>query len=75
MVKVEEKVCSGCTKIEKPFWSDTCPIKTCCEEKELACCGECDTFPYDLLKSFAYDKEQGDNELHIENCKEWCKEN
>ena len=72
---LEEKVCNGCTKIEKPFWGDACPVKTCCEDKKLACCGECDTFPCDLLKSFAYDKEQGDNGLRIENCKEWCKEN
>lgn len=68
-------VCIGCLEIKKPFWADACPIKNCCEEKKLACCGECQTFPCDALKSFAYDKEQGDNGLRIENCKIWCQTN
>ncbi len=69
---LNDNVCEGCTKIEKPFWGDSCPVKSCCEDKNLECCGECSDFPCDLLKSFAYDKEQGDNGLRIENCKKWC---
>ncbi len=65
--------CDGCINITKPFWSDSCPIKNCCEMKRLKCCGECCEFPCDLLKSFAYDEKQGDNGLRIENCKMWCK--
>lgn len=55
----------------KPFWGETCPIKTCCEEKKLAQCGACDSFPCDALTAFSYDKEQGDNGKRIEQCKEW----
>lgn len=67
-----EGKCAGCTHIKKPFWADNCPVKVCCESKNLTCCGKCKSFPCDLLKSFAYDKEQGDNGLRIENCKKWC---
>lgn len=69
--KLEEK-CKGCTNIKNPFWANSCPVKSCCESKKLKCCGECDKFPCNLLNSFAYDKEQGDNGLRIENCKKWC---
>ena len=69
---LKEEVCIGCTNITKPFWADACPVKTCCENKQIECCGQCTEFPCDLLKSFAYDKEQGDNGLRIENCKKWC---
>lgn len=67
----ERKGCKGCLAVEKPFWG-TCPVKDCCEGKGLDCCGECDEFPCELLTSFAYDKEQGDDGLRIENCKLWC---
>ena len=66
--------CQGCVNIKKPFWGDACPVKSCCEEKNLSCCGECKEFPCELLKSFAYDKEQGDNGARIVRCSEWCKE-
>ena len=68
----KDKVCQGCTKITKPFWGDVCPVKACVESKKIECCGHCPHFPCDLLHSFAYDKEQGDNGLRIENCKKWC---
>lgn len=68
----KDKTCEGCTNIEKPFWGDSCEVKSCSENKNLECCGECQDFPCDLLKSFSYDKEQGDNGLRIENCKKWC---
>ncbi|MCI8778578.1 MAG: DUF3795 domain-containing protein [Bacilli bacterium] len=69
---LSDKVCEGCTNISKPFWGDSCQVKSCCENKNLECCGECSEFPCDLLKAFAYDEEQGDNGLRIENCKKWC---
>ena len=73
---LEQKMCTGCTNIDKPFWADACPVKNCCESKEIACCGKCDDFPCEQLQSFAYDKDQGDNGLRIENCRKWCsKEN
>lgn len=63
--------CQGCLQITTPFWGDACPIKVCCEEKKLLHCGLCERFPCDLLTSFAYDKEQGDNGKRIEQCKQW----
>jgi hypothetical protein len=66
--------CKGCVNIDKPFWGEKCPVKSCCESKELLHCGKCETFPCDLLNSFAYDKDQGDNGLRIEQCRKWAKE-
>jgi len=43
------------------------------KEKKRDCCGNCQEFPCKLLNSFAYDKDQGDNGLRIENCRLWCK--
>lgn len=63
--------CTGCTHIEKPFWGDCCPLKSCCEAKSQEHCGVCKDFPCVLLKQFAYDKEQGDNGKRIEQCRDW----
>lgn len=68
----KDKLCIGCTKITKPFWGDSCPVKVCCESKNIDCCGKCSEFPCNLLNSFAYDEKQGDNGLRIENCRVWC---
>ncbi len=64
---------TGCIHIQKPFWADNCPIKTCCEERQYEHCGQCEEFPCALLKQFAYDKEQGDNGKRIEQCRDWKK--
>lgn len=70
----KEKVnCTGCVTISKPFWGE-CPVKTCCENKELENCGLCDQFPCDSLNQFAYDKEQGDDGARIKQCECWCEE-
>ncbi|WP_411682290.1 DUF3795 domain-containing protein [Clostridium thailandense] len=68
----EQMNCKGCVHISKPFWGEQCPVKFCCEDKELSHCGQCSSFPCDLLKQFAYDKEQGDNGKRIEQCKKWA---
>lgn len=65
--------CKGCINIEKPFWDDSCPIKSCCESNDKEHCGQCNQFPCELLKTFAYDKEQGDDGKRIEQCKIWMK--
>jgi len=65
--------CPGCLHISKPIWADSCPVKDCCESKKHNHCGECEDFPCELLKSFAYDEEHGDNGAMIEQCKEWAK--
>lgn len=67
----ETRGCKGCTNIEKPFWADSCPVKSCCESKAKNHCGECKEFVCSLLHTFAYDKDQGDNGARIEQCKVW----
>ena len=66
----ESQGCLGCVHIKNPFWGE-CPIKACCEQKELKHCGQCDAFPCDLLKQFAYDKKQGDDGARIKRCQCW----
>ena len=68
----EKMNCGGCVHIEKPFWGDSCPVKSCCEGKTLEHCGLCGDFPCDLLNQFAYDKEQGDDGKRIEQCRKWA---
>lgn len=63
--------CQGCVKIEKPFYGE-CAVKKCAESKGYNFCGECSQFPCDLLKSYSYDEENGDDGLRIEMCKKWC---
>ena len=66
--------CAGCPNITKPMWGDSCSVKDCCEGKGLMHCGFCADFPCELLNSFAYDKEQGDNGARIEQCRKWVAE-
>ena len=60
-------------KMDKPFWADSCPVKTSYQSKKLKHCGECDDFVCSLLHTFAYDMEQSDNGVRIEQCKKWNK--
>ena len=66
--------CAGCIHIKKPFWGEACPIKDCVEQKQLTHCGECEAFPCELAKSFAYDEKQGDGGKRLETCRCWKKE-
>lgn len=68
----EQMNCPGCCNMSKPFWGDCCPVKACCEAKHYEHCGQCELFPCDLLKQFAYDEKQGDNGKRIEQCRIWC---
>ena len=65
--------CSGCVSIDKPFWGESCPVKSCCEGKQLAHCGACSEFPCALLNQFAYDPKQGDDGKRITQCEKWRK--
>ncbi len=67
----ENPGCKGCVHIDKPFWGDTCPVKSCCEGKGYEHCGQCPDIPCSLLNSFAYDEKQGDGGRRIEQCKLW----
>lgn len=70
----ESMGCKGCVAIDNPFWGESCPLKTCAEQKRHAHCGVCENFPCDNLTQFAYDKEQGDEGRRIEQCKVWKEE-
>ncbi|ENY8963806.1 DUF3795 domain-containing protein [Clostridioides difficile] len=71
--KKEQVNCTGCPTMEKPFWGGECKVKTCCESKELNHCGECDTFPCDMLLNKG--KDQGfDPIVNIEQCRKWLEE-
>ena len=65
--------CKGCVHMDKPFWADSCPVKSCCERKDLRHCGECGDFVCALLHTFAYDMEQSENGARIGQCKKWRK--
>lgn len=67
----EQMGCPGCTQISKPFWGESCPVKSCCESKGQAHCGECGSFSCETLHQFAYDEKQGDGGRRIEQCKMW----
>lgn len=69
----EQMDCKGCIHIQKPFWGDSCPVKSCCEGKSQEHCGNCGNFPCDLLNQFAYDEKQGDGGKRIEQCRIWKK--
>lgn len=70
----ESMGCKGCTYIDKPFWGENCPVKSCVEGKKHHHCGECKNFFCDLAKSFAYDEKQGDNGKRLEQCRVWCEQ-
>ena len=64
----------GCIQAQgKMFWGK-CRVAQCCISKNLDNCGLCSSFPCDLLKEFAYDKEQGDSGQRIRNLKAWKQE-
>lgn len=67
----EEVGCKGCIHIEKPFWGEECPVKSCCEGMGYMHCGECEMFPCDMLNEFSYAKEHGDDGKRIAQCKIW----
>lgn len=71
---MESTGCRGCVNIERPFWGESCPVKSCCEGKGLQFCGQCATFPCDLLNRFSFDEVQGDKGLRIGQCRKWAGE-
>lgn len=70
----ESMGCKGCTNMDKPFWGERCPIKSCCEEKPHTHCGQCPEFPCQQLTEYAHDPEHGDNGLRLEQCRKWREE-
>lgn len=69
----EQVNCLGCTQMEAPFWGGKCEVKSCCEEKNLPHCGECEVFPCKMQLEMG--KEQGYSpEPRLENLKKWARE-
>lgn len=64
--------CQGCLAMDKPFWGESCPVKSCCEAKGHEHCGLCPDFPCPLLHQFAYDENQGDKGARIAQCHQWA---
>lgn len=70
--KVQVK-CKGCINMPAPFWGGECKVKSCCEQKQLGFCGECEKFPCALLANMG--KSQGlDPDVKIKQCKKWIDE-
>ena len=68
-----EKVnCAGCLHIDKPFWGDSCDVKSCCEERGYDFCGQCPDFPCATLTEMSYADVEGDNGRRIRTCKMWA---
>ena len=65
--------CHGCTGMKAPFWGEECGVKSCCEQRGLNHCGECEAFPCDMLSHMG--EEQGfDPRIKIEQCRRWNEE-
>lgn len=59
--------------MDKPFWGGDCGVKSCCENKKLNHCGECPSFPCDMLANMG--KDQGfDPGPKLEKCRQWAAE-
>jgi hypothetical protein len=61
----EEQNCGGCKNIKGiVFWGD-CDLYACCDGKQNEHCGQCDSFPCNMLKEWA----SKDNPERIDNLK------
>lgn len=69
----EQVGCRGCLRMERPFWSGTCGVKSCCEGRALNHCGECPEFPCEMLSTMGV--EQGfDPAPKLAQCRRWAGE-
>lgn len=73
-IYVDELKCIGCRESKGNMSYGTCEVAKCALTKKLNHCGECIIFPCDLLKSYSYDKVQGDNGERICNLEKLSKE-
>lgn len=69
----EESNCKGCLNMKLPFWGQECEVKSCCENKGLNHCGECNNFPCNTLETVG--AEQGyDPGPKLEQCRIWAED-
>lgn len=62
---VESCHCGGCIATKgRPFHvspeQEACPVAKCALERGVTFCGECESFPCELLQSYSNDPEHGD---------------
>ena len=61
--------CKGCiTSNGNPFHGE-CEIAECAKGKNKRFCGECGSFPCEIITRYSNDKDHGDNGERIERCK------
>ncbi len=70
----ESHGCGGCIETRGHPFHGECPVAICCQTKGLVHCGECYLIPCDLLYSYSFDKEHGDNGERIKQCIQWAKQ-
>lgn len=66
-----EANCSGCEPSAGNMSWGTCELAKYAISKEVSNCAYCRDFVCDMLHSFAYHKEHGDNGARIENLKKY----
>ncbi len=74
---VESCHCGGCIATKgRPFHvsadQEACEVAKCAMERGVTFCGECESFPCELLQSFSNDPEHGDKPqgARIRRCRE-----
>lgn len=67
---VEELNCKGCRFSKGDMNYGICEIAKCALGKDLDNCSDCNEFVCDLLKSYSFDPEHGDNGERINNLEE-----
>jgi hypothetical protein len=48
----DEVRCGGCLSDDRFVYCEVCPIRNCCEEKEIEGCHQCDEFPCQFMDEF-----------------------
>ncbi len=65
----ESHGCGGCIATEvKPFHGGS-EVAECAKKKGKRFCGECESFPCEILNRYSFDPVHGDDGARIENCK------
>lgn len=52
----EELACKGCKGLQRNIFCSRCGIRACAEDKEVAFCFECSSFPCEKVKLFRHDE-------------------
>lgn len=55
----EQMGCAGCLYIQKPFWGESCPVKSCVEENSCSTAGSAGCFHASLQRHLPMMKSRG----------------